>query len=557
MSNILPTTGLLRFSDIRGVFGGVNPIKMSNYFSNASSGLMLGVTGIPNTGSVIQFSQFRGKSKKSIISGATIVEILNALQPYVNEFKNSEFYNYNLDGTPIYIGDGGNDMYDTGNYTKLYMDGVLSPDLSYADTTGTSYVLNGKSVSAISLGYNTPLGYMAKSSATGNIGFQKNGDNGADGGGSQYGETIYAGTIVNGFVVHAWRRMVYAAGVDPSICDLYFAVGDSAASFTSSAITSFDASTNNGNSLFYIGGSNILVGCILLSKAAGAQVTTTECQTVLGALTSRLSAVSSSQQTPQQPVTGLQKIVNGVTYTLVMAHKAFDYNLLSTTTPGPSDTFFRNMFSVGYNTGLTSLSQVWNLANGDNYVNSSLFTLACTGYLLEAYNNTGAQFPVWASFDTPSHTWASLATTGAVYQSTALAISNTRLYSSVGTTTPVTPAHVAFLTTSKNTASTNPTDPFADDTGDFVFMGLSTAAYVDSDSYDITTFNVVNTGVTAIGIAMSDGSGIGNSMSNYHRRNSAYKHCTATSAGTPITSGRTHSHAGADFTGFFLIWARV
>jgi hypothetical protein len=51
---------------------------------------------------------------------------------------------------------------------------------------------------------------------------------------------------------------------------------------------------------------------------------------------------------PVTNVSGLQKTVNGVTYTLIVAHRAFNYP--STPYPGPSDIFFRNMFTTGYNT---------------------------------------------------------------------------------------------------------------------------------------------------------------------------------------------------------------
>ncbi len=256
---------------------------------------------------------------------------------------------------------------------------------------------------------------------------------------------------------------------------------------------------------------------------------------------------------PLSIVQGLQKTVGGVTYTLIMAHKAYNYP--STPFPGASDTFFRNMFTTGQNTSFTSLSQVFTMTDGSNYVNDSLFTQSCTGYLLEAYNSNGTQFPVWGSFDTTAHTWQSLRTAGAVYQNPYLTVSNSKLYSSTDTSTSRTVGHTAFLTTSKNGASTSVSDPFTDDAGDYIFMGITTTAFTAADSYD-TTFNSPTTGVTSIGIAMSDGSGTGNQMSLYHRRTSSYKHCTAVSNGTPITTGRSTSHGGADSTGFFLIWGK-
>lgn len=49
--------------DIQNEFGGENPIEISEYCQNASSGFTTGVSGIPNIGSQIELSHFRGKSK--------------------------------------------------------------------------------------------------------------------------------------------------------------------------------------------------------------------------------------------------------------------------------------------------------------------------------------------------------------------------------------------------------------------------------------------------------------------------------------------------------------
>ena len=251
-------------------------------------------------------------------------------------------------------------------------------------------------------------------------------------------------------------------------------------------------------------------------------------------------------------LTGLQKTVGGVTYTLIMAHRAFNYPV--TPFPGPSDTFFQNMFTTGYNTQFTQLSDLWTLTDSNNYVNSSLLTNSCTGYLMEAYNYGGTQFPVWGTFDTTAHTWQSLQTRGQGYgaPTTGITISNAKLYSSTDTSVPRTVAHTAFLTTSFNgTGATN----WSTDTGDTIFMGITTVAFSAGDGYD-TGFNNPAVGVTSIGVAMSDGSGTNITMATYNRRSGSYKHCTAVSNGTPITTGRGTSHGGADSTGLFLIWGK-
>lgn len=143
-------------------------------------------------------------------------------------------------------------------------------------------------------------------------------------------------------------------------------------------------------------------------------------------------------------------------------------------------------------------------------------------------------------------------------QNTYLTCTNAKLYQSIDTSSPTTVSHTAFLTTSKSTISQNViSDPFSDDTGDYVFIGISNKPYTDMDAYDITTFNAVTGGITAIGIGMSDGSGVGNKMINYHRRSSGFRHCTAVSNNTPITNPRSATHGGSDYTGFFMIWGRI
>lgn len=59
----VPSTGEVRISNLRTVFNGPTPSRMSHYFANASTGLTTGVSGIPNIGSSISLVQFRGKRR--------------------------------------------------------------------------------------------------------------------------------------------------------------------------------------------------------------------------------------------------------------------------------------------------------------------------------------------------------------------------------------------------------------------------------------------------------------------------------------------------------------
>lgn len=59
------STGLIKLSDIQTEFGGTNPIFISEYYNNGSSGFVSNITGIPSSG-FITVNNFKGKAKSSI-----------------------------------------------------------------------------------------------------------------------------------------------------------------------------------------------------------------------------------------------------------------------------------------------------------------------------------------------------------------------------------------------------------------------------------------------------------------------------------------------------------
>ena len=306
----LQSTGKISLSDIQTLFGGTNPITMSEYYNNNASGFTTGVTGIPNSGATISISHFYGKAKPAVSTGSllntTLQNIYSGLQPYLAEYKNANFYEYTLDGTSEYIGDGTYDMYDNGNYTQIMADGAVSGNLSYSTTTETSVVVNAKSTGYISLGHARPVIMLAKSTTRASWGFRKTGNLGADGGGSYTNFNVYTGSTVSGFTVYAWCRHVYNAG-DPSIADLYFAIGDSSSTFYTSTMTVNDPNnTDNGLSSMNIDCVNVLFGCMLCSKPSGTSISAMECQTVLTSLINRLSPIiqTSAPVPPTAPTGG-------------------------------------------------------------------------------------------------------------------------------------------------------------------------------------------------------------------------------------------------------------
>lgn len=58
-------SGVVKFSDLQTSLGGSHPIKMSEYFLDATEGYSTGVDGIPNKFSAIRMSVFRGKTKNT------------------------------------------------------------------------------------------------------------------------------------------------------------------------------------------------------------------------------------------------------------------------------------------------------------------------------------------------------------------------------------------------------------------------------------------------------------------------------------------------------------
>ena len=64
MSNTsIPASGEVRWSAIRDVFGGSNPVKMAHYYTNHAAGYTSGISGLPTSGNPFQISTFRGKQK--------------------------------------------------------------------------------------------------------------------------------------------------------------------------------------------------------------------------------------------------------------------------------------------------------------------------------------------------------------------------------------------------------------------------------------------------------------------------------------------------------------
>lgn len=69
----IPSTGYFSFSNIRSVFASsaTGAIYLSHFYANATQGYTTGVSGIPNIGTKISFSNFQGKAKASTTTSAS------------------------------------------------------------------------------------------------------------------------------------------------------------------------------------------------------------------------------------------------------------------------------------------------------------------------------------------------------------------------------------------------------------------------------------------------------------------------------------------------------
>ena len=268
-----------------------------------------GFSLVNNTGGGQLVFNNSGSSGLTPISGSVYTQIntiIPVLRANTGSLRNPNFFVYFLDGNAYQISDGGNDMYDGGNYTAPW----LRNNTSYlnAGSIPTNVALNYLSQSATvtdtnfyyaSIGYSQstgsfpagsqnstfhPLTMIRARSGSGPIGFQKAGNIGADGGGSIVSGSIYSGSVVNSFTTYAFYRQTFGQSADPAVCDVYVLLGhpnwgSTFASVVSSSVSNTD---NNGGTLYATGSSSeILAMTTLLSRTGSIAITFNEVKTVV------------------------------------------------------------------------------------------------------------------------------------------------------------------------------------------------------------------------------------------------------------------------------------
>ena len=228
------------------------------------------------------------------------------LRANTGSLRNPNFFVYFLDGNSYSISDGGNDMYDGGNYTApwlrsntSYLNSANIPINVSSNYASQSAAIIDSSFYYASIGYSQstgsfpagsqnsrfhPLTLIGARNGSGPIGFQKAGNIGADGGGSLVTGSIYSGSVVNGFTTYAFYRQTFGQSADPAVCDVYVLLGHpNWGSVFGTVVSSSIANTDsNGGTLYATGSSSeILAMTTLLSRTGSIAITFNEVKTVV------------------------------------------------------------------------------------------------------------------------------------------------------------------------------------------------------------------------------------------------------------------------------------
>jgi hypothetical protein len=185
-------------------------------------------------------------------SGDLAPGILNTiaayLRNYMTEFRNPNFWAYTMDGTNIFIDDGGEDMFDDGMFITPWLLSGDRYDLTSTDTEDYTQIITYDTVIETTVDTNCnyiSLGYIPEEDTedqqvdqslhpltvlcyrpSGPVGWQNGGNVGADGDGLANQGYVYENATVNGFTVYAGYRQVWGQR-DPVICQLVILLGHS------------------------------------------------------------------------------------------------------------------------------------------------------------------------------------------------------------------------------------------------------------------------------------------------------------------------------------------
>ncbi|MFN8288054.1 MAG: LamG-like jellyroll fold domain-containing protein [Chitinophagales bacterium] len=282
-----------------------------NWYNQASGGSVL-ATGSTYTPPAITGSTsywVEAVNPGAVQSLATVLSNFNANNATITAQIPSP-YNFVLDGGTNYINDGGNDMYDGGNYLNTN----LGTTFNYSDNTIISSSAFGTGGQYFTRKVNNM--FILAADVNNISSFYTTGNLGADGSGTY--ETGSFQVTVNGQIFSCYLRKVYGAG-DPSVNQIVIVPGSGA------GITNTGATTTDDNAQTVSGLSGVTrLYYLLFASSSGGYVTNAQAQNIVnsflsfvvnpGCATSRVQSTINVYGAPS--VSGTTAVCNGQTTTL-------------------------------------------------------------------------------------------------------------------------------------------------------------------------------------------------------------------------------------------------
>ena len=239
----------------------------------------------------------------------------------------------------------------------------------------------------------------------------------------------------------------------------------------------------------------------------------------------------------------ITKQFNGSTWQLIAGFR-------QPTTSALATTGLRSLFTTDQNSGLTSTAGIFSTVTGDGgqYANQDVFGVRHNAYLLEGYEPGGASRNIRGIVTTGAHTWTQLgaATIGAsMALPSGITVTGASLFNAAGSVTPT------FRYLAQGNAASS--GLFTANTGDFILLGVTdSATQGTADALD-TTFNG---SANAIGLGLSDGNGVGQTVAANWAQPSTGNIGAITTRSAGNAHGGSISQAGANTTGWVLVWGR-
>ncbi|CAK8674590.1 unnamed protein product [Clavelina lepadiformis] len=291
---------VVAFSDVTDPTA--NSVTLSGTPSNVLMGYMLlsRISGGLIHGSEVQrtlislMQRLQGQaSNLEELKSEVVKQTLDAIKRSNLDLTTSypNWYNYTYDGGVNFINDGGNDMFDGANRISIYEDGLLdiadvlynqlykSFNFEFQSSAGEPFL----SILWVFNDNNRPL----------NITLQVTGNPGADGSGVI---TNSSGNLTSGDYRMSYHVFEIHGATDPTICEVYFAVHNTAlwnstpAAFT---VSRFTTSTQIlDNSVQLVGNPrNVMMGYTLLSKFPTALISKSEVEVVLDRILETITTI--------------------------------------------------------------------------------------------------------------------------------------------------------------------------------------------------------------------------------------------------------------------------